>query len=471
MLRILLLLFILSASFASKSVIINTTNNPKFVDVVIIGAGASGMSAATSLIQFSTLSFVVLEGKTYTGGRVHARKFGTPTIHIEEGANWVHGEPPPGGTSRMVNPAWKLAKQVNLSMIRIPGSCANTSGYSLYTSNGTLYSNINGDVQQKADAAFKCANITGSQLKNNQDISFQQALKGCGFNPPLAGSVQDTLFWEITAANLPMDIDRESLKWALPDPTYMYFGPDDHFVHEQKNTRGYAAILDAMFDTSKDHTVFESSLQLETDVLEIAATPLHSICRPGQVWIRTTKINYCSKYVISTLPLGVMQQDHSNIFTSPPLSKTKVHGLESFDMGNFTKIFIQFEKNFWSHRGQQFLIANTVTANGDILKGRRNPMEFHDLGSLIEGSNTLFTYVTGQDCNRWSLMTDDKALHEMVELLKIHFPNVKMLPKVTSFYMTRHYEDKYMRGAYSVSKVGVTNKEFNEMVEPHGKLK
>merc|ERR1719272_558918 len=65
-------------------------------------------------------------------------------------------------------------------------------------------------------------------------------------------------------------------------------------------------------------------------------------------------------------------------------------------------------------------------------------------------------------------MTDDKALHEMVELLKIHFPNVKMLPKVTSFYMTRHYEDKYMRGAYSVSKVGVTNKEFNEMVEPHG---
>ena len=56
-------------------------------------------------------------------------------------------------------------------------------------------------------------------------------------------------------------------------------------------------LLDAMFDTSKDKTVFESSLQLETEVLEIAAMPLHSICQPGQVWIRTTKINYCSKYV------------------------------------------------------------------------------------------------------------------------------------------------------------------------------
>ena len=484
-------LAVLSASLvASKQQVPNGASPEHYVDVVIVGAGASGMAAASSLFRHSNLTVVILEGRNYTGGRVHARQFGitSNSVVIEEGANWVHGEPPPGGKSRMENPAWKLAEQVHLAMTRIPGSCANTSGYSVYTSDGRLYSKLGGEAQKRSDAAFQCANVTGQRLKAHEDMSFAKALQQCGFAPPSVGSTEDTLFWELTAANLPLDIDLESLKWALPDPTYMYFGPDDHFVHEQR-PRGYATVLDAMLDDDeKVAQRWKESLNLDAVVEEIAATP--EKCRQShhggqelqqqqqqQVLVRTKDgREFCSRYVISTLPLGVMQKDHSTIFQSPPLTPLKIKGQNAFDMGNFTKFFLQFEHNFWSSRGQQWLVANrddegngsssSSSSRGNTTR-RRNPMEFHDLSTMVKGSNTIFTYVTGSDCDMWSEMTDQEARAKLVELLQQHFPNTT-IPKVTSFYMTRHYADVFMRGAYSVSKVGVTNEDFNAMVEPHG---
>ena len=218
--------------------------------MVVIGAGAAGIAAAAGLLRFgSDLKIAVLEARNYTGGRVHARAFGAHgRVVIEEGANWVHGEPPPGGAARMENPVWALAQRAGLATVRIPGSCANTSGYALYEADGALRAPVNGAPQRRADAAFACANATGARLGPGpaHDVSFAAALAGCGFPaPPAQGSTDDALYFEMTAANYPLPVAEESLKWAIPDPTYEYFGTDDHFVHDQR-ARGYAAALDAL---------------------------------------------------------------------------------------------------------------------------------------------------------------------------------------------------------------------------------
>jgi Flavin containing amine oxidoreductase len=65
-------------------------------DVVIVGGGMSGISAAAQLIAESDLSVVVLESTQRLGGRVKSKKdFGkggpdgeTDGWTIEEGANW-----------------------------------------------------------------------------------------------------------------------------------------------------------------------------------------------------------------------------------------------------------------------------------------------------------------------------------------------------------------------------------------------
>ena len=187
---------------------------------------------------------------------------------------------------------------------------------------------------------------------------------------------------------------------------------------------------------------------------------------------------WCAAHVVSTLPLGVMQRDHARVFTRPPLARATADGLAAFTSGNFTKIFAQFEERFWAGRGTQWLIANAPDDDDEEEEGggggsgprRRGPMEFHDLGALVHGSNTLFTYVTGDDSARWEQMTDARASAALTRRLRAHFPGAAQKGAVrapTAFYMTRHGHDPYMRGAYSVGKVGFGGANFSAILAPH----
>ncbi|PFX17976.1 Polyamine oxidase [Stylophora pistillata] len=56
--------------------------------VLILGAGLAGIRAAKTLLDRNITDILILEGKNYTGGRIHAMKFTNYTI--EAGANWIH---------------------------------------------------------------------------------------------------------------------------------------------------------------------------------------------------------------------------------------------------------------------------------------------------------------------------------------------------------------------------------------------
>ena len=57
-------------------------------DVIVIGAGISGLVAASTLVQKGA-NVIILEAKNYIGGRIRTdRSLGTP---FEYGAGWIHG--------------------------------------------------------------------------------------------------------------------------------------------------------------------------------------------------------------------------------------------------------------------------------------------------------------------------------------------------------------------------------------------
>ena len=126
-----------------------------------------------------------------------------------------------------------------------------------------------------------------------------------------------------------------------------------------------------------------------------------------------------------------MQRDHAKLFTSPPLPASKIRSMSAFDMGNFTKFFCSLMPTFGRVGGSNGLSPiMTMThprshhRNFTNTAARRDPMEFHDIDALVPGSNTLFTYVTGADCDVWSTMTDEEASAALVSLLRRHFPSV-----------------------------------------------
>lgn len=60
-------------------------------------------------ISKANLNFCLMETSNYLGGRIKTIKF--EGLTVEEGANWIEGTV---GKSGKVNPAWRLAQEVNL---------------------------------------------------------------------------------------------------------------------------------------------------------------------------------------------------------------------------------------------------------------------------------------------------------------------------------------------------------------------
>lgn len=56
------------------------------VRVLIIGAGVSGISAASRLIERGLKNVVILEAENRIGGRVHTTKFASNVVEL--GAQW-----------------------------------------------------------------------------------------------------------------------------------------------------------------------------------------------------------------------------------------------------------------------------------------------------------------------------------------------------------------------------------------------
>ncbi|XP_046689053.1 polyamine oxidase 1-like [Homalodisca vitripennis] len=58
--------------------------------VVIVGAGVSGFTAAATLLEHNVTDLVVLEAADRIGGRIHTVEFGG--VVIDRGAEFCHGE-------------------------------------------------------------------------------------------------------------------------------------------------------------------------------------------------------------------------------------------------------------------------------------------------------------------------------------------------------------------------------------------
>lgn len=58
--------------------------------IIVIGAGASGIAAATKLYENGFKNITILEAENRIGGRINSVEFGDSIVDI--GGQWVHGE-------------------------------------------------------------------------------------------------------------------------------------------------------------------------------------------------------------------------------------------------------------------------------------------------------------------------------------------------------------------------------------------
>ncbi|XP_026683344.1 polyamine oxidase 1-like [Diaphorina citri] len=106
--------------------LVKSADAPEKHKLIIIGAGAAGIAAATKLVTNGIEDLIILEAEDRLGGRIHNIPYEGDTS-VDLGAQWVHGQDG--------NVVYELAKPFGL----IADECDNSSNYYSVNSSGVTF--------------------------------------------------------------------------------------------------------------------------------------------------------------------------------------------------------------------------------------------------------------------------------------------------------------------------------------------
>lgn len=395
--------------------------------VAILGAGVSGIAAAQALANASLTDFVIVERNDYIGGRVSHTNFGTkadgsPWV-VELGANWIQGLGTEDGPE---NPIWSFGKKHG-----IDNTYSNYSDLLTFDETGQVdYMHILDEFDEAYEIASMDAGVM--LMENLQDINARAGFSLAGWKPKKDMHAQAVEWWNWDwAVSYPAEESSFIFGITGENLTFNQFSDENNFVWEQ---RGFNTFIKG-----------EASEFLEEDDPRLLLNTI------------VTSINYnaddtvtvefedggCieAEHAVCTFSLGVLQNDIVEF--DPPLPRWKREAIELFQMGTYTKIFMQFNETFWDADTEYFLYADPDQ------RGYYPVFQSLSAPGFIEESNIIFVTVVGRESYRVEQQTDEETKAEVMAVLRSMYPDVDV-PEPLDFMYPRWSEEEYVRACLSI---------------------
>lgn len=400
--------------------------------VAILGAGIAGITAAQMLANHSISDFAIVDRNDYIGGRMRSTSFGSKPADgtpytVELGANWVQGLGG-GGDGGPENPIWALAKKHGIA-----NAYSNYSSILTYDGGGAVdFRGLLDDLDEAYAAAERDA---GCLLAENlQDTSMRAGLSTAGWRPGRAdmrAQAVEWWYWDFEAA-WPPEQSGFVFGVAAYNLTYYQWSEANNFVYDQRGFRALAEGEAAEFLEGGRSPYEDPRLLLETIVTGVSYGPEGVVVSLGD---GEGEGGDCieAQFAICTFSVGVLQNEA--VAFDPPLPRWKREAVDQFQMGTYTKIFMQFEEAFWDPDTQFFLYADS--------KSRGYYPVFQSLSApgFLEDSNILFVTVVGAQSYRVEQQPDEVTQAEIMEVLRAMFPD-KEIPEPTDFMYPRWSTDE-----------------------------
>ncbi len=381
-------------------------------DIIIIGAGAAGLSAARTLGRAGK-KITVLEARSRIGGRIFTQNLAGFSGLIEAGAEFVHGDLP-----------------ITRALLKEAGvECEPLAGKTYQVLNGKL---------QSADNFIPDFEVLLDKLNTlTTDIPFAQFLdQYLPLNQFAALREAVTRFAEGYDA---ADITKVST-FALREEWQT-----DGAANSQFPAGGYSQIMHFLAGQS---LATNTGLHLSTVVKKINWAP-------GQVLITDSKGNkFAAKKAIITVPLGVWQAApaaQGYISLKPNIPEHR-QALRKMSFGAVIKIVLEFKTAFWETEigpnqmimpelGFLFTDAAPITAWWTHLP---------DKVPLLTG------WLAGITAQEYSTHPDQQLIDiALTELAKVFNLPVEFLQKQLRAHRVFNWvTDPFARGAYAYATVG-----------------
>ncbi|MEP3046976.1 MAG: FAD-dependent oxidoreductase [Roseibium sp.] len=378
-------------------------------DVIVIGAGLSGLAAARYLADLD-YSVVVLEANNAMGGRIKTDwQLGAP---FEVGAGWIHGPDK--------NPISKLAKAINAqTFVTADGN------FQVFSATGELQSK---DLIIKK---FKDLQRTYKRIDNsfNGDQSLERAIGRVS----KTGLKDPVLRWMASAYT------EFSTGAPIEDLSAFYFDEDDDFWGDDVILlEGYDKITASLADglDMRLNTIVEAVEYEEGD----GAT------------VYTSDGPYESDFVICTVPLGALKKEA--IEFDPPLPPSYQKSIDTIGFGNVTKLALKFDSPFWPVDTQYFGFMGEEKGRWNYFLNYRTFSSENILLGLCVGDYPLIA----------EKMSDTDMVSDCMGALRSMFGSD--IPDPVDHLETRWSQDRWTLGAYSYPRVGTKPEDFDGLTKP-----
>jgi monoamine oxidase len=389
-----------------------SSSKPVTADVIVVGAGAAGLSAAAELIR-AGCSVLLLEARDRIGGRMWTRHEPELQVPVELGAEFVHGAAP-----------------LTHALLALAGSTVVAAADSHWTRVGGRLERREGLFPQVI-AAMRRTNIL-----TQQDLSFSRYLATQVKLPRAARLLARTMAEGFDA----VDTTRASARALVAEWTGEIVGD----VPQGRPAGGYSTVLTALM----------RQLESPRRVLRTSTTVRSIRWTRGAVQIAADfsgiRFDARAPRAIITLPVGVLQQAPGTagaVRFSPALT-AKVPALRLLASGSIVKLTLRFRSAFWEkiHDGR-YRGAGFFHAPGAAIP------TFWSMGPVH--APLLVAWVGGPPARRFARGSRQALVRAAIGSLQgIFGRDAHVEAELAGCYYHDWEHDPFSRGAYSYVRVG-----------------
>lgn len=372
--------------------------DPSF-DVVIVGAGASGLIAAWEIAQTGK-TVAVVEAKEHVGGRVHTILDTGFDLPVELGAEFIHGN------------------------LELTGMILKKAKIDKYKLKGSIWQNKNGALKEQSDFIEDFADLNKKLKKLKEDISVADFIKNY---------LQEDRYKE--------------LRFTLKNYVEGYYAADTNkastfSLREELNTSddvqyriegGYGKLIQYLHSQCIEKNVqfFLSHIAKEIK------------WKKNKVEAVTNQKKITGKKILITVAVGVLQSE--NIRFSPSINE-KIAAAKQLGYGPVIKTLLQFDEPFWKNQ--------KYTQKKDL-----NQLSFIFSGAVIPTWWTYFpkdaAMITGWSGGPHAIKIKNlsdkeilqKALESLSKIFTIDMASLKN--KLKAWHVANWINEPFSCGAYS----------------------
>jgi monoamine oxidase len=366
------------------------------IEVIVVGAGASGIAAANKLSE-KGINVTILEARNRIGGRVHTDfdSFGYP---IDLGAILI--------TQQADNPLLNISEKFNITQVPI-----------LFGSNVYQFKDKIEDPKKINDRLNQIFCDYLKFVKEKYEILKFYSVK---HSVDAFININKLNFLDRMLINFTAGFFNLGLKRPLNDVKDFILSGANGFTGDAKMTpQGYIRLLEPQAENI--------NIQFNTVIRSISQdkNKITLIDHSGK--------KYVSDYLILTVPLGYLKRNLIQFY--PPLSFAKKDAINKLAFFNMNKIFVEFEEQFWPDTYFiSFLIEPLI-------------FEWACNFSKINGKNLLIFFISEDNFEKIKNKSDKEVKELLINMLKISYPNKNI--KMTKFLKTNWNDDPYTFGSFS----------------------